>query len=58
MYSTPWKDPERMKHLVDEGLTQNEIAEKLGCAQSTVSLWIRLHGIDYQKKDELKGNHK
>jgi len=42
----PWQDEEVLRDLyVDEGLSMEAVAEKLGCAQKTVHKWIHQHGI-------------
>jgi hypothetical protein len=34
------------EQYVENGLTQQEIADKVGCSQHTISRWLRHHGID------------
>lgn len=51
----PWEIEEVMKQLIDMDMSQSEIAEELGCTQSTVSTWINRHDIEYQNKDSRKG---
>lgn len=49
----PWKDPDTLHELyVERRLTQPEIAEKLGCGDSTVSNWINRLGIKLPWQDE------
>jgi hypothetical protein len=36
--------------LVDQGLTQREIGERLGVAVSTVRHWLRVHGLRTQRQ--------
>ena len=35
------KQIERIKALYAKGLSQREIAEKIGCARSTVKYWLQ-----------------
>lgn len=45
--NTSYKDKETLERLyVDEGLTQEEIADKLGNAPGTIWRWIRKHNIE------------
>ncbi|WMT07796.1 helix-turn-helix domain-containing protein [Natrinema thermotolerans] len=49
----PWTDEDTLRKLyVEERLSQPEIAERLGCSDSTVSNWIRRHGIKRPWQDE------
>jgi len=42
----PWKDPRVLARLYyDEGLTQGEIADELGCGQKTVSRRMTRYGL-------------
>jgi hypothetical protein len=42
----PWKDPRVLARLYyDEGLTQGEIADELGCGQKTVSRRMKRYGL-------------
>ena len=43
----PWKDADTLRRLYhDDGLTQQEIAERFGIDDSTVSYWFRKLGIN------------
>lgn len=43
----PWRDEQLMREMyVDEEMSMNEIADELGCAQSTVRNWLNRHGIE------------
>lgn len=51
---TPYRDADTMRGLyVDEGLTMNEIADKLDCGVATVSRWIDKHGIESRSRAEV-----
>lgn len=53
-----WRDEETMKDLASRGLSQEEMAEELGCSQSTVSDWLDRHGINHDVRSERSGNHR
>lgn len=43
----PWRDPTTLRRLYyDEGLSQAEMADELGCAQRTVCRWMEYHGLE------------
>lgn len=43
----PWQNPETLRRLYhDQGLTQKEIGDELGCSKSCVSIWMSKHDID------------
>lgn len=44
----PWTERDAMQKLIDEELTQEEMAERFGCSQDTISRWLSRHGFDYQ----------
>lgn len=47
MSETPWRDADRLERLYwREGMTQAEIADKLGCATRTVNQWMQKHDIE------------
>jgi transposase len=49
----PWQDPDTLRELyVEKRLTQPEIAERLGCGDSTISNWLERHDIKLPWKDE------
>lgn len=42
----PWHDADVLERLFhEEGMTDEEIAEELGCGEHTVNKWRRRHGI-------------
>lgn len=42
----PWRNPRALVRLYyDEGLTQTEIGNELGCGQKAISRWMRRYGI-------------
>lgn len=46
---TPWRDEETLRELhFEEGMTQQEIADELGCTSATVSRWFQQHNIETQ----------
>jgi len=48
--STPWRDKETLERLhFEKGLTQGEIADRLGCCTRTVAEWFSRHDIDARK---------
>lgn len=52
MGNRPWADADTLRKLyVDERLSQSEIAERLGCGDSTISNWLDEHGITLPWKD-------
>ncbi len=40
---------EQLEDLVKRGLTRNQISRELGCSTSTVSHWLRRHGLKTQR---------
>jgi DNA-binding CsgD family transcriptional regulator len=45
-YGQPWHDEDTLRELyVEKGLTADEVADRLGCSQSTVLLQLRKSGI-------------
>lgn len=43
----PWHKEEKLREMyVEKGLTITEMADKWGCAHSTVSKWLDEHGIE------------
>ena len=38
-------DPEDLRRLADEGLTEKEIGEKMGVSKSTAGMWLKAEGI-------------
>lgn len=56
----PWRDADLLERLYHgEGLSGYEIADRLGCDQTTVSKWRRRHGIELreeQKRPEVGEN--
>lgn len=49
----PWKDPDVLRELyIEQRLTQPEIADRLGCGDSTISNWLDRHDIKLPWKDE------
>jgi len=54
--SRPWRDAETVRRLYHvEGLSQEDIADRLGCAQRTVSAWMERHGIDTDERAWKRG---
>ena len=46
----PWRDREVMKELYyDKDMTQEEIAEHLGCGDGTVNRWVHNHDLEVRK---------
>lgn len=41
------------EHYIEKGMTRAEIGEKVGCATTTVSRWISLHGLVGKRKRRL-----
>lgn len=49
----PWKDEELLRSLyLDKRLSMNQIRKGWGCSLSTVSTWIRKHGIERRSRSE------
>jgi transposase len=43
----PWRDEETLRSLyVKEGLSQEEVADELGCSARTVRKWQRRRGVE------------
>lgn len=52
-YSGSYKDEDLMRRLyLQNEMSQAEIAERLGCANSTVSNWLDEHGIEKRSRSE------
>ena len=53
----PWYDGELMERLyLEEELSTNEMAERLGCDDETIRMWLGRHGIELRSRSEaLKG---
>jgi len=50
MSGTPWRDKETLQRLhFEEGLTQKEIGDRLGCTRRTVGEWFSRHGLEGRK---------
>jgi len=50
----PWQDGQTLHNLYhNEGLTTHEIADRLGCAQRTVWVWMDRHGIETKSREEV-----
>ena len=44
---SPWQDPEILEELYwDEGMTIAEVADELGCSDTTVARWMEKNGIE------------
>jgi len=56
MLMPTYKDEEWIRgQYVDDGLTQQEIAEKAGCSQHTISRWLRHHDIETRGSGDYVG---
>lgn len=45
--SQPWRDEDRVRELyLEQDLTQQEVAEELGCGHSTIGEWMERFGIE------------
>jgi len=45
--TTPWRDEERLRKLyVEKDLTQQEIADQMGCDKKTISNWLDKYDIE------------
>lgn len=45
--TTPWRDEQRLRELyVEKDLTQQEIADQMGCDKKTISNWLDKYDID------------
>jgi len=52
----PWRDEQTLRRLYNEkGLTQQEIADKLGCDRTTVYTWMGNFGIETNSRH--RGDH-
>ena len=46
----PWRVESKMKKMFESGYSQEQMAEKWGCSQSTISDWKNRHGIEMDMK--------
>lgn len=59
---TPWRNKERLRKLyVDQLMSQQEIADRWGCHQRTISYWLDKYGIETRScgrpaKEEVEQN--
>jgi 5-methylcytosine-specific restriction endonuclease McrA len=54
--SGPWTNENTLRKLyVVDGLSQSEIANRLGCGQSTVGRWLQRHGIESRDRSGYIG---
>lgn len=50
-----WRDEDTLRELYyGRGLSMSDIAEKLGCTQSTVRCWMERHGIERRGRHETQ----
>lgn len=42
----PWRDEDELRRLQDRGLTQQQMADRLGCSRDTIRNWMQRYGID------------
>lgn len=51
-YDEPYQDPDILRELFTErGLDRNEIADRLGCANCTIGVYLEKYGIERKYKD-------
>ncbi|MDS0280326.1 hypothetical protein NDI85_21305 [Halomicroarcula sp. S1AR25-4] len=49
---TPWQDKNTLKtEHHEKEKTTSEIAEEMGCAESTIKTWLRRHGIENRSRE-------
>lgn len=55
----PWQKEGVLRGFLEEGYSEQEIADELGCDQSTISRWIKRFDLrpDYRKEDVLRELH-
>ncbi len=53
----PWRVESKMKKMFESGYSQEQMAEKWGCSQSTISDWKNRHGIEMDMKSR-SGRHR
>ena len=46
-------DKQKLKEMLDEGLSYKKIGEKFGCSQANVIYWSKKHGIHRKREDQL-----
>lgn len=52
MSSSPWRDEETLRRLVNqEGKSAIDIADEMGCANSTIYRWAEEYNISFEEKD-------
>lgn len=49
--SSSIKDVRRIVELYESGLTQQEVAEKMGCSISTISYWTRYYFVERTRRE-------
>lgn len=54
----PWTNIDKLQELADKRLSQEEMAEILGCSGPTVSRWIDKLDIDYEPRYDRSGPDK
>jgi transposase len=56
MPDEPWRNEETLRRLYqDEGMSQQEIAERLGCSQRTVWRWMERYDIQVRQTNKPTG---
>lgn len=56
--SRPWTDKSKLQDLADMGLSQEEMAERLGCSGPTISRWIDKLDVEYDPRYDRSGPDK
>lgn len=53
MSDKPWRNPETIEYLYHKKrLSQQEVADKLGCSRATLQKWSKRYGIEFRSRSE------
>lgn len=62
MSDAPWRDKDTLQRLLNEGFSQQAIADELGCSRTTVDRWIDRLDIEeediIEEEEEYRHHHR